>query len=199
MRLVHELLAKARALMRGLIDPMFAPRTVEEHIDAHLARMDATLACCRMKVTRLRRAQIELSEKVRRHRDLSAQRLTMARACAARAEVEEARDHLLMRDKHDAIAGQLARELAEFRAQADRLAEAVRELEQEVDETRRKKALLVTQASCAEARIALTAKPGGPEPALAELLESLEERVLHRQVRAMLDAPALSSSETISR
>lgn len=187
MRLVHEILTRARSLVRGLLDPVFAPRTVEHAIEAHLSQMDATLACCRIRISRLRRAQLELSEKARRHRELSSQRLTMARSCAARAEVEDARDHLLARDKHDRLASQLSRELAEFRSQADRLADLVRELEDEVDQTRRRKALLVTESACADARLKMIgARRGHPE--LAEMLERLEDRVLERQVRALLEA-----------
>jgi phage shock protein A len=187
MRLVHEILVRARLLMRGLLDPVFAPRTVEHAIEAHLARMDATLACCRTRIGKLRRAQLDLTEKVKRHRELSAKHVAMAQACAGRAEVEEARDHLLVRDKHDRLAAQLSRELAEFRAQADRLADAVRELEDEVDRTRRRKSLLLTERACADARVQMN-DGSGARPELSEMLEQLEERTLHRQVRALLDS-----------
>lgn len=199
MGLLEIVLGRARALVQGVLAPVVnAPRTVEQSIDQHLGQMDGTLASCRSKVARLRREQIELSERARRHRELALQRVTMARACAARAEVEDAREHLLVRDKHARLAAQLEAQLAAFTGQADQLADAVRELEMEVEDTRRKKSLLLTQETCAEARLKLT---GGmkatPTPALEELLESLEERVLHSQVRALLEtapsAPVVSA------
>ena len=201
MGLLGLLLARARALFAGILVPPAAPRTVEQNIDTHLAQMDGTLASCRTKVARLRREQVDLSERARRHRDLATQRVTMARACAARAEVEDAREHLLVRDKHERLAAQLEAQLVAFTNQADQLADAVRDLELEVQDARRKKSLLITQETCAEARLKLTGGiTGRPTPALDELLETLEERVLESQVRALLEAqptpamPAVSSA-----
>jgi phage shock protein A len=191
MGLLHALLGRARTLVMSLIaPPPQSPRTVEQHIDQHLLQMDGTLASCRIKVVRLRREQIELSERARRHRELAQQRVTMARACAARTEVEDAREHLLVRDKHEGLAAQLEAQLAAFKQQSDALADAVRDLELEVEEARRKKSLLLTQETCAEARLKLAGQmPGGPATTpLVELLESLEDRVVHREVQALLEA-----------
>ena len=190
MGLLDVLLGRARALIQGVLAPMpVVPRTVEQHIEQYLGQMDGTLASCRMKVARLRREQVELKERARRHRELAMQRVTMARACAARAEVEDAREHLLVRDKHERLAVQLEGQLTAFTAQADQLADAVRDLELEVEDARRKKSLLITQETCAEARLKLAGSmTGRSQPALEELLESLEDRVMHSQVRALLEA-----------
>lgn len=190
MGFLDEILVRARTLFLGLLAPIApSPRTVEQHIELHLKKMDGTLASCRMKVARLRREQIDLAERARRHRDLAQQRVHMARACAARAEVEDAREHLLVRDKHERLAVQLETQLSQFTAQADQLADAVRDLEMEVEDARRKKSILVTQETCAEARLQLAGSISGrSQPALEELLESLEERVMHSQARALLDA-----------
>jgi phage shock protein A len=194
------ILSRARALVSDFLAPAPAPRSVEQHIEAHLSQMDATLASCRTKVARLRREQVELSERARRHRDLAMQRVTMARACAARVEVEDARDHLVVRDKHDRLAAQLELQLVQFRAQADQLADAVRDLELEVEDARRRKSLLVTQESCAEARLRLSgAVAGSAQPALEALLEALEDRVLPREVRALLESTPAAITDTAPR
>jgi len=189
MRLLDAILGRARSLVLSLLSAPPPPRTVEQHIDQHLTQMDGTLSSCRSKVARLRREQVELAERARRHRDLATQRVHMARACAARAEVEDAREHLLVRDKHERLAAQLEAQLAAFADQADQLADAVRELELEVEDARRKKALLVTQETCAQARLQLAGHEKDRIAApLEELLETLEDRVTHRQVQALLES-----------
>lgn len=188
MGLVQGMFGKAKGFLLWLFGWEEPVRTPEQIIDGHIQEMTVTLGRCKVQVAKLIKEQRDLQEKIHRNTNQITHHLREARNSAARNEEEGAREHLRAKKKYEQLGDSLQKQLAFFKGQAEKLVDTVRNLELRLDETKRKKMLLLTQRQCAEAQLLLNGAGGDAEgEGVRELLTNLEEEVLEKQAKAMLE------------
>lgn len=192
MGLVDALFRKGRQVL-GRLKCSLVPRPEPEAvIDGRLREMTGTLARCRAHVSMLQKEQRDLQLKVHRNANQVTHHLREARMRAAQGECGDAAEHLRARARHEQVAGTLARQLAEFRAATERLEDQVRALEMGVEETKRRKQLLLAQRECLDAHLLLGNAPANLQGStVRELIEDLEQEVGRMQVVAQVTAPGM--------
>lgn len=187
MGLVQGMFGRAKGFVLWLFGWEEPVQSSEHLIDHHIHDMTLTLGRCKVQVARLIKEQRDLQEKIHRNTNLITSNLREARNAAARGEEEVATDHLRAKVKCEATGTKLQEQLAFFKQQSERLVDTVRSLELRLEETKRKKMLLITQRQCAEAQLLLGGANGADGEGMRELLSSLEEEVLEKQAKAMLE------------
>ena len=140
---------KAKGFLLWLFGWAEPVRTPEQVIDGHIQQMTVTLGRCKVQVAKLIKEQRELQEKIHRNSNQITHHLREARNSTVRSEDESAREHLRAKKKYEQLGGSLQKQLAFFKSQAETLVDTVRTLELRLDETKRKKMLLLTQRQCA--------------------------------------------------
>lgn len=192
MGLIDTLFRRGRHALERLMSSLVPPPEPEAVIDGRLREMTGTLARCRAHVAMLQKEQRELQLKVHRAANQITHHLREARQCAARGEPEAAAEHLRARARHEQVAGTLERQLGEFRGATDWLEDQVRGIEMRVEETKRRKELLVAQRECLDAHLLLGGALTTPDGSTArELIEDMEREVGRLQVVAHATTPAL--------
>jgi phage shock protein A len=203
MGLVQGFYGKAKGFFLWLFGWEEPVRTPEQIIDGHIQEMTVTLGRCKVQVAKLIKEQRDLQEKIHRNTNQITHYLREARNATTRDEDELAREHLRSKQKYELLGKGLGQQLGFFKGQAEKLVDTVRTLELKLDETKRKKMLLMTQKQCAEAQLLLHGPGSEAEgEGVRELLSDLEEEVLQKQARAMLETdvgstglPDLSESD----
>lgn len=195
MGLIDSLFWKGRRALDRLISSIVPRPEPEAVIDGRLREMTGTLQRCRAQVQMLQKEQRELQLKVHRNANRITHHLREARMCAARGEPEAAAEHLRARARHEQVAGTLERQLAEFRTATERLEDQVRALEMRVEETKRRKELLLAERECLDAHLLLGTAPAAANGStVRELIEEMEQEVGRMQVVAHVTAPGLPCS-----
>jgi phage shock protein A len=202
MGLVQGMFSKARGFLLWLFGWEEPIRTPEQVLDVNINEMTVTLSRCKIQVAKLLKEQKDLQDKYNRNLNQITHHQREARNCMVRQEEEAAREHVRNKQKFEQYGGQLQKQLASFKSKAEQLVDTVRNLEARLDETKRKKMLLLTQKQCAEAQLLLSGSEQneGDGPGLKELLTSLEDQVLEKQAKVMVEAdltadvPALAAA-----
>ena len=195
MGLVQGMFGKAKGFLLWLFGWEEPVRSPEQIIDGHIQEMTVTLGRCKVQVAKLIKEQRDLQEKIHRNTNQITHHLREARNSAARNEEEGAREHLRAKKKYEQLGDSLQKQLMFFKGQAEKLVDTVRNLELRLDETKRKKMLLLTQRQCAEAQLLLSGNGNEADgEGVRELLVNLEEEVLEKQAKAMLETDLRSGS-----
>ncbi|MBI4858823.1 MAG: PspA/IM30 family protein [Candidatus Riflebacteria bacterium] len=195
MGLVQGLFGKAKGFLLWLFGWEDPVRTPEQIIDGHIHEMTVTMGRCKVQVAKLIQEQRVLQEKIHKNTNQITHCVREARNAATRNEEEAARDHLRKKHKHEQVGKALQKQLDFFKSQSEQLVDTVRNLELKLDETKRKKMLLMTQRQCAEAQLLLHgAGDGAGGEGVKALLTELEEDVMQKQAKAFLETDLNSTS-----
>jgi phage shock protein A len=188
MGMVQGLLGKAKGFLLWLFGWEEPVRTNEQIIDGHINEMSVTLQRCKVQVAKLIREQRDLQDKINANTNKITGHLREARNSATRGEEDRAKEHLRAKQKYELLAERLNKQLSFLKGHTEKLVDTVRDLEMRLDETKRKKMLLTTQRQCAEAQLLLNGTgPDSQGEGVKELLSELEDEVLEKQARAMLE------------
>lgn len=175
----------------GWEEPIQSP---EQIIDAKTNELTVYLNRCKVHVAKLIKEQRDLQEKIHRNTNQITHHLREARNCLARSEQERTKEHLRQKMKHEQIGDGLKKSLGKFKGESEKLVDNVRKLEFKLEELKRHKMLLLTQRQCYEAQLLLEGKDNEDGPAgVKELLAGLEEEVLEKQTRVLLEGDLDSS------
>jgi len=197
MGLVQGLVGKAKGFLLWLFGWEEPVRTNEQIIDCHINEMSVTLQRCKVQVCKLIKEQRDLQDKINANKNKITNHVREARNATTRGEEDRAREHLRSKQKCDHLEDRLAKQLAFLKGHAEKLVDTVRDLELRLDETKRKKMLLMTQRQCAEAQLLLNGTGSETEgEGVKELLSELEDEVLEKQARAMLETDLETSTTT---
>src|ERR1044072_1094522 len=135
MGLVEGMFGNAKGFLLWLCGWEEPIRSPEQIIDGHIQEMTVTLGRCKVQVAKLIKEQRDLQEKIHRNTNQITHHLREARNSAARNEEEGAREHLRAKKKYEQLGDSLAKQLAFFKGQAEKLVDTGRNLELRLDET----------------------------------------------------------------
>lgn len=148
-------------------------------MDSLIANMSVKLRKAKGQVAILLAGQKRLQDQLHSNMNMVTQYQVKALAAVGRGEDELARDLLKKKRRYEKTVEQLEDEYRNYKRTSDRLMETVRLLELKLEETKRKKLLLLTQRECYETSALIEDGHDGTETgeSFREMLEDIEDEV----------------------